>query len=323
MILKEKEARLRNIALTRNFIILFVIFLLIVVIIILRNYNTIKKQKIEIEIKNKSIQDGINYAQRIQKALFAAQEEFLSLFPDSFILFMPRDVVSGDFLWFSSANLKSVLSRDGFNEIKDNKDNNKYIISAVDCTGHGVPGAMMSMIGYKLIYEIISSGIVSPEKILFYLHKGLINQFRQDDKSEIQDGMDLALCTIDLSSKIIEYSGAKNPLIYIKDGKLNKIKGDNFSTGGKMSVDDERIFTKHTIKVDSPTYIYMFSDGYIDQLGGVNGRKFLLKNLETLLFKIYNKPFSEQYKLLVDALKNWQGEHKQVDDILIVGFKIS
>jgi serine phosphatase RsbU (regulator of sigma subunit) len=200
-----------------------------------------------------------------------------------------------------------------------NKEDKKLVISAVDCTGHGVPGAFMSMIGFNLLDEITSKGITRPNLILEELHRGVRFTLKQKETNN-QDGMDLAMCVIDSKTKTLEFAGAKNPLIYIQDGEVKQIKGDTNGVGGKS---DDHTFTLHTVDVSTPTYCYIFSDGFIDQFGGENGRKFMISNFRNLLFDIHQKPMKEQREILDKTIKEWMGKkYNQIDDILVIGFKL-
>jgi len=275
--------------------------------------------------QNQNITQSINYARGIQKALLPKPEQLSEHINESFILFKPRDIVSGDFYWFREIDAKSdIFKIFGMHRMaKDKDDSNpehkKFIISAVDCTGHGVPGAFMSMIGYNLLDEITNKGISRPDLILEELHRGVRFTLKQKETNN-QDGMDMAICVIDKESKTLEYAGAKNPLIYIQNDEVFQIKGDKNGIGGKI---DDHKFEMHTIKVSSPTWFYIFSDGYIDQFGGDNGRKFMIKTFREYLFDIYNKPAEEQRKLLDHKLKEWRGsKFNQIDDILVIGFKL-
>lgn len=199
------------------------------------------------------------------------------------------------------------------------KQAKKLVISAVDCTGHGVPGAFMSMIGYNLLDEITNKGITRPDLILEELHRGVRFALKQKETNN-QDGMDMAICVVDREKKIMEFAGAKNPLIYIQNGEVQQIKGDKNGIGGKS---DDHKFEAHTIDVSLPTWVYMFSDGYIDQFGGDAGRKFMIKSFREMLFEIYEKPMPEQKDFLDKKIKEWIGtKYSQIDDILVLGFKL-
>ncbi len=288
----------------------------------------------KIEDQNIKITQSISYAQGIQKALFPPKETLKNYIPESFILFQPVDMVSGDFYWFKEidANLDLYEERGEFDERKKEDENgetdflpienNKFVISAVDCTGHGVPGAFMSMIGYNLLDEITQSGITRSERILRELHKGIRRTLKQDETSN-RDGMDLSLCVINKKKHSVQFSGAKNPLLYIQDGEANVIKGDRVPIGG-VQTEKERYFTQYNIEVDKPTWFYIFSDGYIDQFGGPKNRKFLMKNLKNLLLEIHQKPMEEQEEILRVKLLEWmKGRENQIDDVILIGFKLN
>ncbi len=271
----------------------------------------IQKQSDQIQKQNENISKSINYAQGIQKALLPSQKNLEQYFTESFIYFKPRDVVSGDYYWF-----KPIPSENG----KFNIKTDKFAISAIDCTGHGVPGAFLSMIGYNLLDEIIEKGVHKPGRILQELNRGIRKALRQDE-TDNRDGMDMALCLWDPKTKTIEFSGAKNPLVYISNGEINRIRGDKESIGGGNNFDQE--FTTHKITVDSTTWIYMFSDGFIDQFGGNDGRKFMIKNFTELLHHIHELPACEQREILKITFNEWKRqEYPQVDDVLVMGCKL-
>ncbi len=222
---------------------------------------------------------------------------------DFFVLYKPRDIVSGDFYWFA-------------------KRGDKIVISAVDCTGHGVPGAFMSMIGSEILTTVVKlRGITEPDKIL-ELKNSYVQSALKQKQTENQDGMDMAICTIDIKNRVLEYAGARNPLIYIRDGKLFQVKADKYSIGGYQSADEEPKFTKHIIPLESSTMFYIFSDGYQDQFGGPKERKFMIKRLKDLLLDIHDKPVKEQKIILNATIEKWMINSEQTDDILVVGFRI-
>ncbi|TAE46871.1 MAG: GAF domain-containing protein [Cytophagales bacterium] len=284
-------------------------------------------QKEIIEKKNHDITSSINYAKRIQDATMPKVEKVKELIPDSFIFFRPRDIVSGDFYWITESEPEPIYEDFTQGELTQQVlkgyENSKIIFTAADCTGHGVPGAIMSMTGMHLFNEIVElKGITSPDKILYELHKGVRNALKQAE-TENRDGMDLVLCTIDKKERVVEYSGAKNSLIYIENGELIEIKADKMPIGG-LQKEAERLFTKHIIKPksDEPITFYMLSDGYQDQFGGEDGRKFMIKHLKTLLLQIHSKEMDEQKKILQDTFSDWVFGHKQTDDVLVVGFRV-
>jgi serine phosphatase RsbU (regulator of sigma subunit) len=270
------------------------------------------KQRI-IERQSRDLLDSIVYARHIQTAMLPKVESIRNNFNDCFVLFRPRDIVSGDFYWFHSKN-------------------HRAIIAAVDCTGHGVPGAFLSMIGNDLLHKIVTfKGISEPDKILHQLHMEMRYTLRQKESGN-EEGMDMAVCTIhqvpqyfqDLFGKPrIEFAGAKNSLVYIQHGEMKEIKGNKAPIGGYL-YEEELEFTKHTIDISVPTTLYMFSDGYQDQFGGKNKRKFMVTRFRKLLLEIHEQPMSEQEKILTTSLEDWmgEGEHSQVDDILVMGIQI-
>jgi serine phosphatase RsbU (regulator of sigma subunit) len=269
----------------------------------LEEANTALNEKNEIiESKNKNILDSIRYAQRIQNAMLPTPEEIKAHFPDNFILFKPKDIVSGDFYWFGEVH-------------------GKAIIAAVDCTGHGVPGAFMSMIGCEILNEIVNVWeITASHEILAQMHVGIKKALKQDETNN-KDGMDLALCVVDKEAKQLQFSGAMNPLIYIQNQTLIEIKGDKMGVGGADI--RERIFTPHVIDISNPTIFYLSSDGYEDQFGGENNTKFKRKNLKALLLSIHQQSMDAQQYILETTIEQWRGTQKQIDDILVIGVSLS
>jgi sigma-B regulation protein RsbU (phosphoserine phosphatase) len=262
-----------------------------------------KKKKIE-EI-NRQLTDSINYAHLIQQGIMAKKQDVKLLFKESFIYFKPRDIVSGDFFWISETDT-----------------NYRVIIAAVDCTGHGVPGAFVSILSYQLMHDIIIlRGIWEPDKILNELHIGIGSVFNQE-KTQIYEGMEMALCSLDLQNRFLEFSGARNPLIYIYDNELYHVKGDRFPVGG-LKKKDKRVFTKQYIPFGESTMFYIFTDGFPDQLGGNHERRFTLKQFKELLQNIHHLSMTEQEETLEKTLQDWMGsEYDQIDDILIIGFRL-
>lgn len=266
----------------------------------------------ELKDKNHSITESINYAQRIQAAMLPNLDSVKQELPDLFVLFKPRDIVSGDFYWVAAPHQ--------YDENGNSVSKNKVMIAAVDCTGHGVPGAFMSMIGHSLLDEIVNvRGVTKPDYILRDLHEGVRYALRQND-SHNRDGMDMALVVLCKKTRIMEFAGAKNPLLYIQDNALHQLKGDKFAIGGEQ-LEVERKYNRHVIDISKPTTFYMYSDGYQDQFGGAKGKKFMRKQLRELLFEIHQKPMSEQRQILDDTIEEWraQANEKQVDDILVIG----
>jgi transcriptional regulator with GAF, ATPase, and Fis domain len=263
-------------------------------------YSQIEAQKTEIEKTNQKITSSINYAQRIQQAILPEPKNFAALLPNSFVFFKPKDIVSGDFYWLESKN-------------------DKVFIAAVDCTGHGIPGAFMSLIGNEVLTEIVTmQDITSPDLILQTLHEKIRKSLRQAE-SENRDGMDLALCVLDQNNRRVEYAGAMNPLLYVRNNEIQMIKADKTSCGG-IQREAERTFTKHIIEAeDTPTTFYIFSDGYQDQFGG--GRKYGLPRMKELFLRIYTIPITEQAMEVEQEYITWRGTENPIDDILVIGFR--
>ncbi len=272
----------------------------------------VTEQKAIIEAKNHDITDSIKYAKNIQEALLPPLQNLHKELKDAFVLYLPKDIVSGDFYWFA-------------------KRNNKRFIASVDCTGHGVPGAFMSIIGNTLLNEIVTEkNITSPAEILNELHLGVKTALKQSGNSENErrDGMDIALCSLNEDGTLLEYAGANRPLWFFKKNKSGEeafemIKANKFPIGGlEMENEVKRTFTNHTFNVEKGDVVYIFSDGYADQFGGAKGKKFMVGNMQKLISEIYQKPIKEQEQLLLKNFLEWKGELEQVDDVLVIGFRI-
>lgn len=265
----------------------------------------LEQQKEELDIQNTNMTDSINYAKHIQEAMLPSDYLFKKLLPDSFILYMTKDIVSGDFYWIAQRGTKT-------------------FIAAVDCTGHGVPGAFMSIIGFDLLKNIVKEReIEDPAEILNQLNYGVSDTFRKSSTNEqsVRDGMDMALCVIDHSKHTVEFAGAMNPLCLVRDGSISMIKGNRFSIGS-YNDDDTNKFENHTLKYKTGDFIYLFSDGYADQFGGPLGKKFKQKRFLHLLLNIYHLSPLKQKKELKENFLNWKGQMEQVDDVIVIGFKL-
>jgi len=285
----------------------------------------------KIEEQNFRITQSISYAREIQRALFPPIETLSNFLPESFIFFRPVDMVSGDFYWFKEASIDTQTNKNP-DEIHEETplsapenswvpfQSDKFIITAVDCTGHGVPGAFMSMIGYNLLDSITENGTTHPDKILSKLHNGVRDALKQDETTN-RDGMDISMCVINKHNKTVEFAGANNPVIYVSDGQLEVIKGDRMAIGGSHKR-TERIFSPHTITVDKPTTFYILTDGFTDQFGGERGRKYSMKALTELLKTIHEKDMKEQCNIIEREFERWKGDGEQIDDVLIMGFKL-
>lgn len=303
--IKEQESRIEHEALVRNSIIGGSLLSLALIAVLISSYRKKLKANEKIDQQNKNIKSSINYAKRIQEAMLPKLDQHPGIFDNSFILFKPRDVVSGDFYWIS--------------DIKHEKHTD-IAFAAVDCTGHGVPGAFMSMIGINALNGLINDGITDTNKILDSLDREIRTALRQEITGN-NDGMDVALCIYRQREQILEFSGAKNPLIYIQDGELVQIKGDVHSIGGVKNK-SAFLFKKHQVKIDKPTVVYLFSDGYKDQFGGKDNGKFLSKRLHKLLSDIHQLPMPEQMNILQRTMDEWKGDREQTDDILVIGLKL-
>jgi PAS domain S-box-containing protein len=268
--------------------------------------------------KNKKLTESINYAKRIQMAMLPTIESIQQHLPNSFVLYQPKDTVSGDFYCFG-------------------KKYGKIIVAIGDCTGHGVPSSLISMIAINFLnHLVLGKGIIKPNEILDSLHIRIRKAFKQNvEGSETQDGMDIGLIAIDPVKEELEFAGAMRNLYLIRKNEsgpelehtaasftdeIEEIKGDRHSIGGRV-IKREHVFTNHMIKINRGDLIYMFSDGYADQFGGKQDGKFLLKQLRDLLLDIQNHSMVQQKEILSQAINNWKGEQEQTDDILMMGMK--
>jgi len=255
--------------------------------------------------KNKDITSSINYAYRIQDAILPDKVHLQKLFPDSFVLYKIKDVVSGDFPWLLQ------------------KGDDVYV-TAVDCTGHGVPGAMLSMIGHFLLTEIIDSKkIQQPSAILSHLHDGVNKTLNQDVKLDSRDGMDIAFCKINIKKMELEYAGAHRPLFHLTNGNLNEIKGDRLPIGGMQYAHHgkEIKFTNHLIKIRKGDAIFFYSDGFTDQFGGPDERKFMTNRVREVIKNNKDKPMDEIGKIFEKNFDEWMGNNKQTDDAIFIGIR--
>jgi ligand-binding sensor domain-containing protein/serine phosphatase RsbU (regulator of sigma subunit) len=265
------------------------------------------EQKTVIEHHNIEITDSIKYAKNIQEALLPSLNEIGNLFANSFVLYMPKDIVSGDFYWFA-------------------QNGDTRFIAAVDCTGHGVPGAFMSIVGNTLLNEIVNEKkITAPGDILLELHKGVKIALNQNAKEfERRDGMDITLCAFNSNANEIQYAGANRPLwIYRKNKgyELEIIKATKYPIGG-LELEESRVYQNHIVPVNDGDCLYLFSDGYADQFGGPKGKKFMLTNLQKTLLQNVESPMEVQKQKLMDAFMEWKDNAEQIDDVLVIGIRI-
>ncbi|HRH65547.1 MAG TPA: SpoIIE family protein phosphatase, partial [Bacteroidia bacterium] len=262
----------------------------------------VTEQKGEIERKNRDILDNLNYAKRIQSAILPETSLIHNSLPDSFILYRPKDIVSGDFYTFS------------------HKDN-RILLSVADCTGHGVTGAFMSMIGSSQLNQIINErGITQPAKILNHLNTGIAEALKQN-ATDVNDGMDIALCSFSPDTRSLEFAGANRPMWLIRGGEWVEIKPDKLAIGG-FRVQREAVFTNHEIQLQPGDAIYLFTDGFADQFGGPDGKKMLSKRFRELLISMQSESMQEQERKLNHYFDKWKNSLEQVDDVLVIGIRI-
>jgi serine phosphatase RsbU (regulator of sigma subunit) len=307
--IKEQNARIENEALVRRSIIVGILMATVLAAVLIINYRRKLKINKELHRQNENIKSSINYAKRIQEAMLPRKDLQQSLLADSFVLFKPRDVVSGDFYWFSELPNGQA-----------DRSQHDLAFAAIDCTGHGVPGAFMSMIGINSLNGFINRGLTETNTLLDMLHAEIRSALRQEVTGN-NDGMDAALCIYRKQRKVLEFSGAKNPLVYIQDNTLHRIKGDIHAIGGSKNKPNLS-FRKHTIAIDQPTTVYLFSDGYRDQFGGKDNAKFMGKRFHELLLEIHKLPMEEQSEVLNKTIEDWKGARTQTDDILVMGIKL-
>jgi serine phosphatase RsbU (regulator of sigma subunit) len=265
--------------------------------------DQVNHQNEVIQEKNKNITDSINYAQRIQQAMLPGDDLFKSLLPQSFIFFLPKDIVSGDFYWITELN--------------------DYIFYATaDSTGHGVPGGFMSVLGASLLNEVVNEKkITEPADILDMMKIKIIGALKQrGEAGENKDGMDMVLCRLNKKTNELSFAAANNPVWLVRDGILTEYKPDKQSVG--IGSEDDKPFSRYTIQLQKNDIVYTLTDGFADQFGGTRGKKFKYKALQELLLSISNNPMDEQTKILLEKFVEWQGNLEQVDDVLVMGMKV-
>ena len=265
-------------------------------------YDEIDFQREELQLRNKDITDSLTYARRIQTALLPAEHHIKKVFPDYFIYYRPKHIVSGDFYWISE--------RSG-----------KYFIAAADCTGHGVPGALMSMIGLELLQKIINEMKVDEsDGILLTLNRELESAFfkEEDGKALIKDGVEMSICVIDRKSMQMEFSGAFLPVYIVRNDKLIEIKGDKQNV--VQSVPGVT-FNRSSFTLQKGDILYLFSDGYADQFGGPDNKKFMYRRLRHILLTISKYPLGDQQRILDETITTWMREFEQIDDMMILGIR--
>ncbi len=320
---KEREFILKRQKMITWFSLAGLSLMILLAIVIFKSYRRKKQDNQLLEQKNKEIEkqrdiaaaqrdkiteqkqeitDSINYASKIQSAILPPDDFLNKVLPEHFIFFLPCDIVSGDFYWS--------YQKEG-----------KVYLSAVDCTGHGVPGAFMSMLGVSFLNEIVNKkGIEHAADILDELKRYVMMYLHQEDKgSKSKDGMDMAIIILDIKKQVLEFAGAFNPLYYIRDGEISQVKADRMPIG-IYPVNEP--FTNHVMEMKKGDCYYIFSDGYVDQFGAEDGSKLKARRFKNILLSNYLKPMAEQKKLLQNYFDNWKGEVEQVDDIIIIGIRV-
>lgn len=314
--LLTKDGEIRELQLNKNKLWMVVMLTAILIVLLLSAllFNRYKlKQKAndllehrnqEITMQKKEITDSINYAKRIQESILPPVDHWKKILPDSFIFYRPKDIVSGDFYWIEQKN-------------------DVVCFAAVDCTGHGVPGALMSVVGFNLLTQAVNEvGLTKPSEILKHLDAGVTKTLRQSEAGKgVKDGMDLSLCSFNLKTLELQYAGAFNSLYYVSNGELQEIKADKFPIGVNLDgkVDD---YKNHSVQLKKGDCVYLFSDGYADQFGGVQGKKFKYRKLKELLSQIAVHSPEEQKSTIESTFDSWKRDLEQVDDVVVIGLKI-
>lgn len=323
--LKDLEIQKKNLILSG--VVLGLVLLLILLFVIYFHYRDKKRMNIILESQNKELESqnnkiilqnkqlekqnrqimaSINYGKRIQDAILPSNKLLKHFFPEFFVFFLPRDIVSGDFYWFS---------------VQDDK----LFIAAVDCTGHGVPGAFMSLIGNSLLNHIVNEkGIHKPSEILKELHVGVKKALSQSmsESDDQVDGMDITLCRFEKSIKEVQLACANHTAFVISNGNVKEIEGDEFSIADELIGEDVPEFTNHVFSMNKNATLYMFSDGFPDQIGGSKNKKYYTGKLKELFIKNQKLSATSQYDILNRTFNEWKGNNKQLDDVLIMGFKL-
>lgn len=269
--------------------------------------NNVTEQKEKIEYQNKEITDSIVYAKRIQKAILGNIDEITEKLKESFIFFKPHSIVSGDFFWFA--------------EKKSENESLKLIVAA-DCTGHGVPGAFMTVMGHDLLDDIVEKqNIIQPAEILKILDINILQRLKKSSENKVNDGMDIAILLFDYNRKKVVYAGAKNPLYFVRNKEMNVIKASKFTIGGNEF--GEKLFEQNELELFNNDIFYIFSDGFQDQFGGEMNQKYMTKNFRNFLLSISDKDMNEQRILIEKEFLEWKKDNKQTDDVLVIGIKYS
>ncbi|MBL4593972.1 MAG: SpoIIE family protein phosphatase [Flavobacteriales bacterium] len=280
------------------------------IIVVYTDIDESKEYSNQLSEKNREITDSINYAQRIQEAILPSKEFFKSFLPNSFVMFRPKDVLSGDFYWVSDA----VTSKD-----------EQFLLAAVaDCTGHGVPGALMSIIGNNYLRLCEHEPTVNnPAEGLDFINRGVSKTLRQEfAESTIKDGMDISFIALDYPNMKLYFAGAKTTMYVISEKELIQYKGDKHPVGAYVG--EELIpFTNNEVNIKKGDIIYLFSDGYVDQFGGLKGKKFMYKRFRELLLSICHLEMDKQKEKLEHVFDEWKGDLEQIDDVCVIGVRVN
>ena len=266
-------------------------------------FDEIDMQREELQIKNKDLTDSLTYARRIQIALLPSVTMINKLVPEHFIFYRPKHIVSGDFYWLSQTG-------------------DKLYMAAADCTGHGVPGALMSMIGLEILQKIINEFKVDhSDHILEELNKELESAFNkeEDGQATIKDGIEMSMCILNTKTREMEYSGAFLPVYIVRDERLIEVKADKINVGQSI---EGVVFTRNTLTIEPGDIVYLFSDGYADQFGGAENKKFMYRRLRHLLVTISKFPMEDQRRILEETIVSWMSDTDQIDDMMVMGFKL-
>ncbi|MBK6987765.1 MAG: SpoIIE family protein phosphatase [Bacteroidetes bacterium] len=270
-----------------------------------RSYNVmmqkwdLERKNLSISQQNQEILDSLHYAKNIQSAIMPHADSIDRIFKDGFVLYMPKDIVSGDFYFLEELN-------------------DRIYLAVADCTGHGVAGAFMSMVGTALLKQIIlQNKFTDPAKILNDLNEGIVEALRQKQTSS-HGGMDIAMCVIDKMEMTLKFAGANRPLHIVRNFTTELIKPDKLPIGG-FNDDENRTFKSQQIALEKGDHIYLYSDGYADQFGGMEGKKIMTKKFRELIENMHQTPMKSQHDALLNYFNNWKGKFEQVDDVLVIG----
>ncbi|NNM94218.1 MAG: SpoIIE family protein phosphatase [Bacteroidia bacterium] len=282
----------------------------------LKMQEQIKAQSTIIEQKNKDLIDSITYAKNIQSAILPSLTAMQKAFKDMFVLYIPKDIVSGDFYWYASLHTTNSTDLAAANTPMD-------IVASVDCTGHGVPGAFMSLVGYTLLNQTVNMPDVNtPADVIDFMHRELVNTLnKKKDEIVINDGMDMSVCAIDQVNNKLIFAGANHELFHVRNGKLEIINGDKQAIG-IQSIENYKPYTNHSLDLQKGDTIYLFTDGFQDQFGGEKNKKYRGAKLREFLMAIQHKSMPEQKELLKQEFDSWKGINEQVDDVLIIGIRL-